>query len=118
MAEDNKNFTAAAPMLIGEEFAKQATTTVEQVKVMKKLTITSEEFFRILPPKLSQWLRGWIQGRPCKIPPIQRKPDRAALHPPRSKQPRTKTISTNVVNFYQETINYDHTVGSVKYCPQ
>ena len=46
-----------------------------------------EEFFRIPPPKLSQRPRGWVQERPCEIPPIQRKPDRAALHPPRSKHP-------------------------------
>ena len=39
MAEDNKNFTAAVPMLFGEEFAKQAPTTVGQVKAMKQLTI-------------------------------------------------------------------------------
>ena len=30
-------------MLFGEEFAKQATATVEQVKAMKKLNISSEK---------------------------------------------------------------------------
>ena len=34
MAEDNKSFVSSAPM---KEFAKQATTTVDQVKAMKKL---------------------------------------------------------------------------------
>ena len=43
MAEDGKNFTSAAPMLFGEEFAKQATTTVEQVKAMKKLNVPEEK---------------------------------------------------------------------------
>ena len=90
MAEDNKNFTTAAPMLFGEEFAKQATTTVEQVKAMKKLTITLEK--RIFPdttPKVITAAVGWLQERPCEILPIQRKPDRADLHPSRSKQTRT-----------------------------
>ena len=39
MAEDGKSFASAVPMLFGEEFAKQATTTVEQVKAMKKLNV-------------------------------------------------------------------------------
>ena len=43
MAADNKNFTAAYPMLLGEEFSKQATTTVEQIKAMKKLTIPTKK---------------------------------------------------------------------------
>ena len=43
MAEDGKSFASAAPMLFGEEFAKQATTTVEQVKAMKKLNVPSEK---------------------------------------------------------------------------
>ena len=90
MAEDNKNFTAAAPMLFGEEFAKQATTTVEQVKAMKKLTITLEKrIFLDTTPKVITAAMGWLQEQPCEILPIQRKPDRAALHPSRSKQPRT-----------------------------
>jgi len=35
MAEDTKSFSSAAPMLFGEEFGKQAATTVEQVKTIK-----------------------------------------------------------------------------------
>jgi len=31
MADDKKNFQSAALMLFGEEFAKQATTTVDQL---------------------------------------------------------------------------------------
>ena len=38
MAEDRKNFESAAPMLFGEEFAKSATTRVDQVKAMKKIS--------------------------------------------------------------------------------
>ena len=40
MAEDNKSFVSATPMLFGEEFAKQA---VDQVKTMKKLTFPSKQ---------------------------------------------------------------------------
>ena len=43
MAEDARSFSSAAPMLFGEEFAKQATATVEQVKATKKLNIPSEK---------------------------------------------------------------------------
>ena len=43
IAENGKSFTSAAPMLFGEELAKQATTTVEQVKAMKKPNIPSEK---------------------------------------------------------------------------
>ena len=43
MAEDGKSFASAAPMLFGEEFAKQATTIVEQVKAMKKLNVPFEK---------------------------------------------------------------------------
>jgi len=43
MAEDSKSFVSSAPMLFGEEFAKQATTTVDQVKAMKKLNFQSEK---------------------------------------------------------------------------
>ena len=43
MAEDSKSFSSTAAMLFREEFAKQATATVEQVKAMKKLNIPSEK---------------------------------------------------------------------------
>ena len=43
MTEDAKSFSSAAPMLFGEEFAKQAMATVEQMKAMKKLNIPSEK---------------------------------------------------------------------------
>ena len=39
MAEEQKNFNTAAPMLFEEEFTKQVTATVEQVKAIKKLNI-------------------------------------------------------------------------------
>ena len=107
MTENNKNFTTAAPMLFGQEFAKQATTTVEQVKVMKKLTITTEKRIYWIPPtKLSQLPQGWVHDWLCEIPSMQRKPDRAALQPPRSKQARTKKqLVQNVLNFNKEIIN-------------
>jgi len=59
MTEDSKSFVSLTPMLFGEEFAKQATTTVDQVKAMKKLNFNSDkkkEFFRIPPPKLPKEL--------------------------------------------------------------
>lgn len=51
MVEDNQSFASSAPMLFGEKFAKQPTTTVEQVKAMKKLNVPQEKkFFHILSP--------------------------------------------------------------------
>ena len=59
MAVHNKNFTAAYPMLFGEELSKQATTTVEQIKAMKKLTIsTKRRGFPDTTPKLSKQPQG------------------------------------------------------------
>jgi len=43
MAEDTKSFSSAVPMLFGEEFSKQAVTTVEQVKAIKQLNIPSKK---------------------------------------------------------------------------
>jgi len=43
MVEDRKSFVSSAPMLFGEEFAEQATTTVGQVKAMKKLHFNPEK---------------------------------------------------------------------------
>jgi len=37
MADDRKSYESAAPILLGKEFAKSATTRVYQVKTMKKL---------------------------------------------------------------------------------
>ena len=54
MAEEQKNFNTAAPMLFGEEFAKQATATMKQVKANKKLNIPEERkvFLQVPPSKL------------------------------------------------------------------
>ena len=43
MTEDNKSFVFSAPMLLGQEFAKLATTTVDQMKTMKKLSFSPEK---------------------------------------------------------------------------
>ena len=42
MAED-KSFESAAPLLFGEEFANSATTRVDQVKAMKKMSKPEEK---------------------------------------------------------------------------
>ena len=51
MVEDNKSFVLLALMLFRKEFARHTTTTVDQVKVMKKLYVPQEKksFFRHLP---------------------------------------------------------------------
>ena len=67
MADDCKNFSNAAPMLFGESFAKQATTTVEQVKAIKKLHIPSEKksFSSYHPRSYQNGRRGGARsGRP------------------------------------------------------
>ena len=72
MAEEQKNFNTAAPMLFEEEFTKQVTATVEQVKAIKKLNIPEEKkglfSFRVPPPKLSSRLQGWLQERQVTEP--------------------------------------------------
>ena len=91
MAEEQKNFNTAAPMLFEEEFTKQVTATVEQVKAIKKLNIPEEKkglfSFRVPPPKLSSRLQGWLQERPFKIPAIQKKREQ-----PTSPQPAQEAI--------------------------
>ena len=73
MSDDSKSFTLSAPMLFGDEFAKQATTTVQQIKAMKKLNIPSEKkghFFWLPPSKLPKRLQGWSQEWLYKIPAL------------------------------------------------
>ena len=38
MADEEKTFQQAAPMLFGEEFAKKATDRVEAIKAIKKIS--------------------------------------------------------------------------------
>ena len=45
MAEDAKSFSSTAPMLFGEEIAKQATATAEQVKAMNIPLEKKSHFF-------------------------------------------------------------------------
>ena len=119
MAEDNKNFTAMAPMLLGEEFAKQATTTVEQVKAIKKLTIlTEKKNFPGYQLRNYQSDFGGGSKSGCERPSIQRKPDRPIIQPPRSKQPRTKEhLTQNIVNCHKEIIYCHHTLKLIKVLP-
>ena len=62
MAEDAKSFSSAAPMLFGEEFAKQATATCSRAGEGHEKAEHSfgeeRSFFRLLPPKLSKRPRG------------------------------------------------------------
>ena len=92
MANDEKSFKNAAPMLFGDEFAKLATERVDQLKAISKFSKPeqkkSNRFFGY-PPKLFQGrLWGWEQKRLRMVPPLfeeqqlQTKP----------KQPRTETV--------------------------
>ena len=60
MADNHKNFTNAPLMLFGESFTKQATTTVEQVKAIKKLHIPQKKksLFSAYHPRSYQNGRG------------------------------------------------------------
>ena len=103
MADDCKNFSDAAPMLFGESFAKQATTTVKQVKAIKKLHIPSEKkrFFLLPPQKLPKWPWGWSQEQSPKIPPVQREQPSNPLH--QSPIPkRTRTVKSVCCTFFKQ----------------
>jgi len=107
MADYKKNFQSAVPMLFGEEFAKQATTMVDQLKAKR-----TRKVFRLPPLKLPSRLQGWIQKQPWTISPIQLgvPPSSSELQLPRTKHPRTETLDVcinhglNVVNCYKKTI--------------
>ena len=60
MANDEKIFKAAAPMLFGNEFVAKATDRVEQLKAITKVTTKPEQknlsaIFWLPPPKLFKW---------------------------------------------------------------
>ena len=100
MAEDIKSFVSAVPMLFGGEFGKQATTTVDQVKAMKKLNFPPEKKgFSGYHPR--NYKSGCSQERLWKIPALseRRTPDGPVIQPPRTKQSRTRELdlSPNVV---------------------
>ena len=54
MAEDNKNFTVAYPMLLGEEFFKQATTTNKEANY----SYWKEEIFGYHPQSYQSSQKG------------------------------------------------------------
>ena len=58
MADDKKNFQSAAPMLFGVEFAKQATTMVDQLKAMRKCNKEDKKSFSYYHPQNYQAGRG------------------------------------------------------------
>ena len=72
MAEDNKSFASSAPMLFGEEFAKQATTTVDQVKAMKKLSFSEKSFSGYHPRSYQSGRRGGAKSGRARYQPYQR----------------------------------------------
>ena len=93
MANDEKSFKNAAPMLFGDEFAKLATERVDQLKAISKFSKPeqkkSNRFFLDTTPKtLPGEVAGWEQKRPRTVPSLfeeqqlQTKP----------KQPRTETV--------------------------
>ena len=95
-------------MLFEEEFTKQVTATVEQVKAIKKLNIPEEKkglfSFRVPPPKLSSRLQGWLQEWPFKIPAIQKKREQPTSPQPHRKQSRTKEQLTHTIVNCQNVI--------------
>ena len=72
MAEDNKSFASSAPMLFGKEFAKQATTTVDQVKAMKKLSFSEKKSFSGYHPRSYQSRGGGAKSCRARYQPYQR----------------------------------------------
>ena len=119
MAEDAKSFSSAAPMLFGEEFAKQATATVEQMKAMKKLNIPSEKkghFSGYHPRSYQSGRRGEAKsGHRYEIPIIlQGNRTARPVQPSRTEQQsesKKLKLVPNCVNCQKEIINCHHTLS-------
>ena len=105
MVEDNKSFVSAVPMLFGEEFAKRAITTVDQVKAIKKLNFPSEK--RVFSDTTFKVIKAVAEMQP-RAAVQDTRPDRPVIQLPRTKQSRTKELylSPNVVNYSKEIIPY------------
>jgi len=71
-------------MLFGEELAKQATTTVDQLKAIRKCNKDEKSF---------------SSHHPLKIPPLQPgiQPPSSTPQPPRSKQRRRETLAAAAI---------------------
>ena len=94
MAEEQKNFNTAAPMLFGEEFVKQLpTATVEQVKAIKKLNIPEERkvFFPGTTLEATKAIMR-VATRAAKFQPPHKGSSNNQAHPPQlpRKPSRTK----------------------------
>ena len=98
MANEKKSFQSAAIMLFGEEFVKQATTTVDRLKAIRKCNKDEKKSFCLLPLKQPSRSWGWIQKQLWTTPPLQPGIElpSSTLQPPRSKQPRTKTLVMDI----------------------
>ena len=107
MAEDNKSFVSAAPMLFGEEFAKQATTTVDQVKAMKKLNFPPEKVFLDTTPKAVAGVQPRVAVQDTS--PIRGEDTRWASHSTAQSGTKELDLSPNVVNCSKEIIICHHT---------
>ena len=101
MAEDNKSFVSSAPMLFGEEFAKQVTTAVDQVKAMKKLSFSEKKSFSGYHPRSYQSGRGGgaKSGR-ARYQPFQR-----GGHQTSQSSNRQGQSSQEQRNYYTESDN-------------
>ena len=93
MANYEKIFKAAAPMLFGDEFAAKATDRVEQLKAITSVHQARAEkifqlFFWLPPPRLLfEWPRGWKQKQLRTVSTI---PEEQQT---RTKQPRTEKLT-------------------------
>ena len=93
MANDEKIFKAAAPMLFGNEFAAKATGRVEQLKAITKVTTKPEHkksasrFFGYHPRTTLRMAAGWKRKRLRMISAISEE------QPTRTKQPRTEKLT-------------------------
>ena len=101
MAEDNESFVSSAPMLFGEEFAKQATTTVDQVKAMKKLSFSEKKSFSGYHPRSYQTAVAGVEPRATvqNTSRIRGEGTRQASHPT-AKDKAVKNKGTRFVTKY------------------
>ena len=96
MVEDDKSFRSSAPMLLGEEFAKQAIATVEQVKAMKKLNIPLEKksFSGYHPQSYQSGHGGKTKSGRTRYQPYYKGTSQTApvVQPSRTKQSGSKEL--------------------------
>jgi len=111
MADNNENFTDFMPMSFGESFTKQATTTtVEQVKAIKKLHIPQKKnlFSRYHPRSYQNDFRGRVKSSCPRFQPYKggSQPSQPFSRP--SQNHNTKTINSVCCTFSRHKIDCHH----------